>query len=460
MNPPINVRMKQNAVNKDVLNSAIKNNVARYFISKNNDIASSSYSGRKYRKVNGTPSNKMIERLTKNSEKNSNDRKVKYSKYYNNDAESVQTQPKGDEAESGNERIIRQISNAFGSDSFGNRSRFKQQFVDPYDKDLTYDYEPLKPWETGRSVIARTNEDNAVDYAPTYLPMLTDQKINPGGLYYVPKITQEDSFNQFQASNVDRPKESIYVNEMESSTGNFINSDLDLAEILTTSANTVFSPEIGVERIPGVLQYQNIPRLHSNLSIVPEISEPREVQVLYSGASMDVPHILRKIPGTSNVYVAEKDVGSASSSNDHLIYPLVPTRRTMSKVIDHAPIFSQSTVNRPIEHVLIPDREDGTKQNWYNDGQKPAFVQKGHKTAQIIHEQDKDRANEKPNNDSAKATEEIQRADVSVTLNETKEVANQILEKIVDELEEIKSNRATENEEIEGYCIIYYTLIY
>lgn len=448
MNPPINIRVKQNAVNRDTLNSVAKNNAKRNFMSENdvysrNDITRSLHSKGRYRKTNGTP-NEMIKGLTKNSVENSNDRGVEYSKYYHNDdGESVKAQPNGDE--NGNDRIIRQISNgsAFGSDSSEDHSRFKQKFADSYDRDLTYDYE-LKPWETGRSVIAQTIENNPADYAPTYLPMLTDQRINPGGLYYVPRVIQED-----------QPKESIY-NEMESPIGNLINSDL--MEVLTTSANTVFSPQFEVEQIPGgAIQYRNmpgVPRFYSNLSIVPE---PKEVRVLYSGASMDVPHVLRKVPGTSNVYVAEKDAGSAFSFND--VHPVVPTRQTISKDIDHAPIFSQPTVNQPIEHVLIPDREDG-KQSWYNDGQKQTLVQEDHKArqkeARIIYKQDNDRANEKSSNNSvlAKATEEVQRANISVTLNETKEVANQILEKIVDELEEIKSTRVTENEQIEGYCTI------
>lgn len=488
MNLPINIEVKQNAVNKDALSSMISNksNVAEQnFKSENdghsrNNIVSPSHLGRRYRKIHGDhqrSSNEMIKRLTENSKKDSNNRGVEYSEYHDDSVGPIETQSKRDETEIGNDRIVRQISNGsvFGSKSFENRSRFKQQFTDgnSYDKDLTYDYESLKPWETGRSIIAQANEDNAVDM-PTYLPKLTDQKINPGGLYYIPGVTQQDStFKRFQVSNIDRPKESIYVDEVEPPTENFINPDFDLAEILTTSANTIFNPQIEVEQIPSdVLQYQNklsVPRLYSNLSIVPEISKPEEMQVLYSGASMDVPHILHKIPGTSNLYIAEKDAGSgsaiASLSNDYL-YPAIPTRQTMSKVINHAPIFSQSTVNRPIEHVLIPDRENGIKQSWYNnDGQKQASVQEDRKVkqkaARIIHKQfqDNDSTDEKPRNDNfspaiaVKATEEIQR-NVSATLNETKEVANQILEKIVDELEEIKSNQATESEQIEGHCRI------
>lgn len=471
--------MKQNAVNEDTLSSMIKSNVAEQnFINENNGhlrykMANSSRLGRRYSKMSGiSPNEKMIKglmRTTKNSKKkNSGDQGVEN---YN---EPIKMQLKGDKTE--NDRIVRQISNGsvFDSKPFDNRLRFKQQFTDgdSYDKDLTYDYESLKPWETGRSVIAQVNEDNAADYAPTYLPVLTDQKINPGSLYSIPGVTQENpTFNQFQISNIDRPKESMYINGMESPTENFINSDLDLAKVLTTSANIILDPQIdAVEQIPGdMLQYQNklgVPRLYSNLSI-PEISKPEEVEVLYSGASMDVPHILRKIPGTSNVYVAEKDARPAIPLSNDYVYPVIPTRQTMRKFIDHAPIFSQSTVHRPIEYVLIPDRENGIKQSWYTDGPKQALIEEDRKAkqkaARIFHErfQSDNSANEKLTNGQArdnfapatavKTTEEIQRANVSATLNETKEVANQILKKIVDELEEIKSNRATENEQIEGY---------
>lgn len=488
--------MKQNAVNEDTLSSMIKSNIAEQnFINENeneNDghlrykIANSSRLGRWYPKISRMlPNRKMIKRLmrttTKNfkkkfKKKNSGDQGVKY---YNDDStESIKMQSKEDETEIENDRIVRQISNdsVFGSNPFDNRSRFKQQFTDgdSYDKDLTYDYESLKPWETGGSVIAQANEDNT-DYAPTYLPILTDQKINPGSLYYISGVTQENpTFNQFQVSNINRPKESIYINGMESPTENFINSDLDLAEVLTTSANIILDPQIEVEQIPGdMLQYQNklsVPRLYSNLSIIPE-NKPEEVEVYYSGASMDVPHILRKIPDTSNVYIAEKDAGPPIPplSNDY-VYPVIPTRQTMRKVIDHAPIFSQSTVHRPIEYVLIPDRENDIKQSWYTNDQKQALIEEDRKAKQkaapIFYErfQGDNSANEKLTNGqtrdnfasaiAVKTTEEIQRANVSATLNETKEVANQILEKIVDELEEIKSNRATENEQIEGYCII------
>ncbi|XP_011878259.1 PREDICTED: uncharacterized protein LOC105567755 [Vollenhovia emeryi] len=466
---PINFGVKQNATNDD--SSMTRSKVAeRNFISEKDDrsrdsTVRSSHIRRRYRKMNGMPSNEVTKRLTKNSKKNSGNQGDEYSEYYKNGGvESTKTQAKGGETEIGNDRLVRQISNGsvLGGNSFENHSRprFKQQFADSYDRDLTYDYDSLKPWETGRSVIAQANEDDE------YPPILTDQKINPGSLYYIPGVSQE-AFNQFQVSSIDRPKENIYASGMESPAENFISPDLDLAEILTTSANTVFNPRIEVEQIPSdVLRYQNkpsVPRLYSNLSIAPEIRKPQEVQVLYSGASMDVPHILRKIPNTSNVYVAETDAGpgTASLSNNY-VYPVIPARQTMRKAADRAPIFSQSAVNRPIEHVLIPDRgATWYKQNWYNDEQKQAVAQEDHKAnqkaARIIQQlQDNGSADDKSTGDNftpasaVKATEEIQRANVSATLNETKEVANQILEKIVDELEEIKSNRATENEQIEG----------
>ncbi|XP_036145276.1 uncharacterized protein LOC118646451 [Monomorium pharaonis] len=479
INLPVNT-VNQNTINKDTLSSMTKINIAeRNFKNKNNahskrHIMSFLHSGRRYRQINGKPLNeKMIQRLmqTKNSKKDSSNEEVEHSDYYNN-IEPIKIKSKGDETEIENDRIVRAISNSSVSanNPFHNRSRFKQQFTDSYDRNLSYDYESLKPWEIGHSVIAQANENNAVDHAPTYFPILTDQKVNPASLYYIPEVTQE-AFNQFQVPNIDQPKENIYINEMESPTENFINPDFDLTEVLTTSANTILNPQNETQQIPNMLQYQNelnVPHLYSNLSITPEISKSKKVQVLYSGASMDVPHILRKIPGTSNVYVAEKDAEPPIPPlfNDY-IYSAVPTRQSMRKIIDHAPVFFQSTFNRPIEHVLIPTRESSFKQNWYNSNQKQAFIDKNYKAkqkaARIFHEQFKNNnineksTNDQINNDLApvvKTTEEIQRANVSATLNETKEVANQILEKIIDELEEIKSNRATENEQIEGYYVI------
>ncbi|KYN37188.1 hypothetical protein ALC56_08979 [Trachymyrmex septentrionalis] len=413
-------------------------------------------------KTNQNTVNKMIKNnIDEQNFVNSRNHGFVSSEYYNNDnVEPIKMQSK-DETEIGNDRIARQISNGsvFASKSLINRSRFKQQVTDrdSYNKDLTYDYELLKPWEIDHSVIGQANEDNAINYASTYLPILIDQKTDSGNLY-IPEITQKDY--QFQVLNINQPKESIYINEMESTTENFVNSDLDFAEVLTTSADIILGPQIEVQHIPSnVLQYQDLrtPRLYSNLSTIPEMSKPEEV--LYSGTSMDVPHILRKIPGTSNIYIAEKHIEPATArlSNN---YPVISTSQVIHKIISHAPVISQSTINRPIEHVLIPERENDIKQSWYNNCNKQGLIKE--KVIQSIHGQfqSDDNTNNKSTNEqmrdnlapviSIKTTEEIQRANVSATLNETKEVANQILEKIVDELEEIKSNRATENEQIEG----------
>jgi len=442
------------------VNKIIKNNIAeRNFVSEKD-----SHSRQRHQKISEMP-NKKIKRLIrkKNFKKDSRNHGFVSSEYCNNDnVEPIKMQSK-DETEIENDRIARQISNdsVFASKPLINRSRFKQQFTDrdSYDKDLTYNYELLKPWELDHSVIGQANEDNAVDYASTYLPILIDQKTDSESLY-IPEITQKDY--QFQISNINRPKESIYINEMESPTENFVNSDF--AKVLTTNADIILGPQIKVEHIPNnVLQYQDlkVPHLYSNLSIIPEMSKPQEVQVLYSGTSMDVPHILRKIPGTSNVYIAENDFGPAIAR-----LPVISTNQVIHKIINHVPVFSQSTVDRPIEHILIPNRENNIKQSWYNNGKKQGLIkEEKQKAIQIIHGQfQSDNTNNKPMNDqmhdnltsviSIKTTEEIQRANVSATLNETKEVANQILEKIIDELEEIKSNRATENEQTEGYCII------
>ncbi|KAL0112254.1 hypothetical protein PUN28_011954 [Cardiocondyla obscurior] len=446
-NLPINIKKKQN---KNALKIPAKSDITKQNLINKNDKyfrrnMDSSHLIQSYQK-NNKISNEMIKRSPKNSKKMSDNEEIEYSDYYDNgNAETMQL--KGDK----NDRIVRQTSNssAFGSNLFKHRSQSKQQIADKnsYDKDITYDYESLKPWKTSHPVITQANKDNAVDYGPTYSPIPTHQKMNPQDLYYI--LQKDPRFNQFQVPNINRPKENIYANEIKSSTDNFISSDFDLTEIFTTSANTILSPKIEVKQIPSDMpQYQNKPS-------VPKIGKPKEVQVLYSDTSMDVPHILRKIPGTSNIYVAEKDTESAMVPlSNNYVYP-VPTEQTMHKIIDH--INSQSNNNRPIEHVLIPDQEK-IKQSWYNNSQRQALFEKGREAARIIHKQfqDNDSANKKLTNDdfisatTVKTIEKIQRANVSTTLNETKEVANQILEKIVDELEAMKLNQATENEQIEG----------
>ncbi|EZA59128.1 hypothetical protein X777_15769 [Ooceraea biroi] len=421
-------------------NSMIINDVDRNFVTKNdaqhflkNDIANYSHSAEQHRwKVNEVSSNEnMIERIMRTTakdpgKKHSGDRGIEYSEYCNdNSAEPIKTQSKRDETVSENDRIIRQISNnsAFSNVNkhFDDQSQFKQSFTDGdnlYDKDLIYGDDLLKigPWETGHSVIAQS--DNTIDYASTRLPVLTDPRINSDNLYYVPGITQEDSI--FNKISNDRPKENIFVNGMESLTEDSIVSDFDVTQIFITSEKTIFDPQIEVQQIPNkALRYQN------ELSVRPEMSKPeearKEAEIFYpdaqshlseAGPPINAPHSFRK-----------------------------------------AAVPSQSVANRPVERILIPDREKD--------------IEEGHKMKQKVtgdlpgQYKDHDNAEEKSVNDKMhnkssfmtalrKEDAESRHANVSTTLNETKEVANQILEKIIDELEEIKSDRATEDEQIEG----------
>lgn len=445
-----------------------------------NNIANPPHSKRRFPKIDDAillKHENVMKRLIRTTTKNprKKDYAIEYSEYYDNDnPKAIKVQSKRGETEVGNDRIARQISN--GSSIFNNNP-FEQrspQFLNGDDKDFIYD-DSLKPWESGRSLIAQSEKDSAIDHMSTYSPILIDQKINPGSLYYISDVTQEDpTFNQFQISNIDRSsKENVlFANGIESSTDTFINSDLDLAQILTTNANTILDQQIEAEQIPiEVLQDRNRlnVRLHSNLSIGSEISKPEEVHVLYSDAgsptraSMNIPHVLRKVPGTLNVYVAEKN--SRPAFNEY-VYSVGSTRQPLHKINDHVPVLSQSIVNRPIEHILIPDREKGVTSNRYKNDQKLALAEEVRKTkqeeaARIFRERYKNNKNEELANSethsdfafTTKMTEETRRAYVSATLNETKEVANQILEKIVDELEEIKSDRATENEQIEGLSL-------
>ncbi|XP_072755295.1 uncharacterized protein [Anoplolepis gracilipes] len=493
INPSANLNdiNQRNVINKETSsNSIIKNNIIqRNSITENdayhslkNNIVNPSQTKRRHWKIDDAISSKhdsRIKHLMRTTTKNPRikDQGIEYSKYYNNNPEAINVQLKRDEMEIGNDRIARQISNGssiFNSNPFHHRPQFKRQFSknkkveDSYNKDLIYD-NSLKPWESGHSLIAQSEEDNTIDHVPTYSPILIDQKLNPGNLYYIPDETQEDpTFNQFQISNIDRSSKDnvLFANGMDSSTDTLINSDLDWMQILTTNANTIFDRQIKAEQIPSKVERNrlNVPRLHSNLSIESEMSKPEEVQVLYpntrglTGVSVNAPHILRKVPGTLNVYIAEKNV--RPEFNEY-----VYSTRQPHKINDHVPDLSQSIVNQPVQHILIPDREKDVTSNRYNrykSDKKLALAKEVRKAkqeaaARIFRERNKSDKNEElANSDiyddftpATKTTEETRRAYISA-LNETKEVANRILEKIVDELEEIKSDRATENEQREG----------
>lgn len=468
--------MKNNIIQR---NSITENDA---YHSLKNNIANPSHSERRFRKIDDAILSKhenTIKRLVRKKNSRKRDQGIEHSEYYNNDSpEAIKVQLKRDEREIGNGRIVRQISNGSSIfNPFDYRPQFKGQFSneDSYDRDLIYD-DSLKPWESGHALISQSEEDNAIDHVTTDSPILIDQKINAGSLYYIPEQTQKDpTFNQFQISNVDQSSKenALLANGIETSTDTFINSDLDLAQILTTNANTIFGQQIETEKISSkVLQDQNrlnIPHLNSNLSIESEISKPEEVQVLYpdardpTGASMSVPHILRKVPGTLNVYVAEKNAGPAFNE---YVYSVDRTRHPPHKVNNHVSVLSHSIVNRPVEHILIPDREKcNVTSDRYKGDQRLALAADIRKTkqeaARIFRERYKNDKNEKLTNNethgdfepATKMTEETRQA-YSATLNETKEVANQILEKIVNELEEIKSDRATKNDQIEGYYLI------
>ncbi|XP_067207824.1 uncharacterized protein [Linepithema humile] len=420
---------------------------------------------RPYRKIGELSNENMINRLTQRITKDPKKRdsgEIKYSKYYNDDnAETIEMQLKQDKAKIESDRILRQISN---SSAFNNNP-----FDKPYDKNFIYDDE-LKPWESSRSMAAQSEKDNAID-TPTYLPILTDEEINPEKLYYIPRVTQKDlTFNLLQVSNIDHNKKNVYVSRVESPTENFTNSNLDLELGLTTSANIMLDPQIKAEEIPRKrLQYQKklgVSRLYSNLSRS-ETIRPDEVQLLYPNAIeswINAPHILRKVPNTSNIYVAEKDARPAIASvfNEH-IYSVVPTKhKPLHKINDNTLILSQSMANQPVEHILISDREKNGEQSGHKDSQRQLMIKEDRKAKQEAAQsfRYKNNDNEKSANTkmhdnhasavAAKTMEGIRHANMPATLNETEEVANQILEKIIDELEEIKSDRATENEQIEG----------
>lgn len=453
------------------------------------DIADSLCSQQQHRKIDEASASKvnMIEPWIATrylGKKYSDNGETKHSAYYNGkSAVLMKTRAKQDEIETGNDRIVRQISDhsVFRNDSFADHPLFKQQFANgnPYDKDLIYDDESSRTWESDNPVIAQSDEDNAADYVPTYLPILTDQKINPGSLYYISDIAQEDPiFNQLGVPSIDRPKENVHVDEIELSTDDSISSNLDLTQILTSSESSILDSQFQVAQIPAeVLRYQDASgasRLHLNLSNKPETIKA-EVEVLYPEAkgSMSARHFLRKVPGTLNVYI-EENAPLMVTPEVSKAYDLA-TRQPIRKINDRTLNLPQSIPRRPVEHILIPVREKTIEQNQYeNDAvgnrntgaREQSIIKEGHEIKQeasrILHERHRsgNKAREEPANAKSRdshssattADAENQRVNLSTALNKTKEVASQILEKIIDELEEIKSDRI-ENKQVEGYYL-------
>jgi len=479
--------IKQRNNKKEKINSIIMNNVVkRNFITKNDavhflkNIANHSPLEHHW-KINGTLANEnMIERLmrttTKDPKKHPGDQGIEYSEYYNdNSAEPSKTQSKRDETMFENDRIIRQTANnsIFNNfNKFDDHLQYKKLFTDndnSYDKDLIYNDDSLKPWETNHSVVAQS--DNAIDNAFTRLPALIDQKLHPNNPHHI-RSNQKDSISN-QISNIEKPKENIFVNEMEFLTGNSVISNLDVTQIFNTSEKPIFDSQIDVKQIPEALQYQtelNVPHLYSNLSLdskMNKLGETGEDTELYyldmkdAESSINAPHIFRKVPGTLNLYVGRNVEPVVSAvSNEYEYYPAIFTEQPLHKVI-----FSQSVIsNRPIEHILSPDREKNNRieQDQHEYDQTQLMIEKNQKMIENLSKQYKN-DNDKICNETIMKGEDMksQHANISITLNETKEVANQILGKIIDELEEIKTNQAIENEQIEGYyikCLKIFTL--
>lgn len=497
--------MKQPAV-VEKLNTMTKSNIdERNSLSDNdirkltrNCIASSLRSPRRHKKfINMSASKRnIIESSTRTTtrdleKKQSGDGEVEYPNYYseNNDEHMKTQRMKQDETdEISNERIIRQISNGsiLGDDLFAtDGSRFTRLFAneDFHDKNLN-DAGSLKPWEDDRPVITQLDDDNAISYATTYLPMLADQKIKPGNLYYIPDLPQEGlAFDQLQET-IDQPEKNVSVEEIEF--GNPIDSYTDLTQILTTDENNIFDSQHEAEGIfSEVPQYQNhlnVPHLYVNLSDRPGVVKPKEVEILYpvepyvktlTGSSTSAPHFFRKVPGALNVYVIDERNGRpVIAPATEYVYPIVSMNQPMHKVNEHSSVISQSVPGRPVEAILFSEKEQNRHESNtvsdYNVGEQKKMIGKDHnmekEAAQIFYARHKNKTKEGSgsskmmHNDRSFVTTtrtttvkggDSQRANVSTMLNETKEVANQILEKIMDELEEIRSDRP-DNEQIEG----------
>lgn len=421
--------------------------------------------------------------------KQSGDWEVEYPDYYSENHDEPMKAwrtGQGETDETDNERIIRQISNGsvLDDDSLADGSRFMRLFANenPRAKDLN-DAESLKSWEGERPAIARSDDDNVISYTPTYLPAVADEKINSGSLYYIPDVPQEDLTSDHLQETIDQPEKSVLVDVAGSPSENPIDSYADLTHLFTT--DSVLDAQLEAERVPGELGL-NVPHFYVNLSNKSEsLVKPEEVEVLYPveshikvpvESSTSAPHFFRKVPGALNLYVADRrNGGPVIAPASEYVYPVVSMSQPLRKVNEHASVISQSVPDRPIEHILLPDREkvlnpyESDMVGDYSADDQKQMIGKDHnveeEAARILHERHESKIKEgsasgKVTHDDRSSTTTAkvtttegangQRANVSAMLNETKEVANQILEKIMDELEEIRSDRPEKIEQIEG----------
>lgn len=458
-----------------------------------------SFSKQRHKETNGIPQNESMIKHPKKSttrdprKKNSGNQGVEYFDYYEDITDPIKTQSKQKDIDIESDRIVRQISNSslFNNNLFDDNTQFQRTFdkTNPYDKDFMYDNKSLNYWTENHPANVQPVENNVFDYMPTYLPVLNDQRINSKNLYYIPDITQKSpAFNRIQLSNIDHPDENTYVIGIEYPTENSLNSDITLTQDFNIDEDTIFDTHSEIDQTPNkALKYQNVmdvPRLYSNLSNMPEIINPEEVKILYPytknsiESSMNVPYFLRKVPGTLNVYVVADEKDSRHSippASQQYAYSIVATKHPMHKINDHPMILPQSILNQPVEHIWIPNGEKEVIHNRYKSGndninnQNKSLIEENHKfkqkTTRIFHERNKSddkvtgqSTDSKVDGDYSSTTETMkmtvkaQHTNVSAALSETEEVANQILEKIIDELEEIKTDRS-ENEQIEGYYI-------
>jgi len=482
-------KIRQRSNINEKTNSMIMNNVVkRNFMTKHDavrflkNVANHSPLGQqRYWKINGALANEnMIERLMRTTtkdpkKKHSGDQGIEYSEYYNdNSAEPIKTQSKGDETMFENDRIIRQIANNSTLNDFNNQLddhlQFKKSFTDSdnsYDKDLIYNDDSLKPWETNHSVIAQS--DSVIDYAFTRLPALIDQKLHLNNPHYIRSNRGKLIFHQIP--NIERAKGNTF-NKLEFLTEDSAISNFGVTQIFTTSEKAIFDSQIEVKQIPETLQYQtelNLPHLYSNLSVGSKINKLEETggetELYYLDtkdaveSSMNAPHIFRKVPGTLNLYIAnEKNADPVVSAiSNEYVYPVIFTEQPLHKI--NEAIFSQSVMsNQPVEHILIPDRQKNIEQDQHENDQTQLMIEKDQKMIENLsgkYKNDDDKMCDKHSFETIMKDEDMksQHANISITLNETQEVANQILGKIIDELEEIKSSQAIENEQIEGYYI-------
>lgn len=322
-------------------------------------------------------------------------------------------------ATTGNDRLVRQTSNGPTFDAPLERpyERRRHASDDPSDADPTYDADPSRIWrnlEGERPAIARSDENGAAD--------LADPRPDSVDLYDAAGVPRLDPAPI-------RPREDARVDETELAAEDLLDSESGPTRF---GEKDLLAP--GIEA-GGATRREDRPGAPRPSDASEAVESAEEAAPSYPSIGRRR-HVLRKVPGTLNVYVASEAEDAGDPAADERVYGAAPAARA---AIRETGSLGVPAASRSVERVPAPAR--------LADERKRTAVEEQQRI-RIVHE--RRREGELASGDVC-STSSSAKPDVSATLNETRQVASQILEKIIDELEEIKSDRAGGgDEEAEG----------